>query len=360
MELQNFIQNNDYINEFKNLKLNTRKYSKLGLLIVKIYHNQKYDYDTYPWIKYCRGAVININNNKLVCIPPIDSVKKENLSQIIEEYNPSYLYQPLVDGTMINMFYHNNEWFISTRSNIGAKNSWDGKISFNKMFEEIVGNDFSSMLDKCCCYSFVMQHTKNRIVTPIEKNKVYLVEKHKMGDNIETCVDFEDINNVENIFSFDSTYLSNYLNNLYYSIKGFTIKGKNERYKWINPNYMYVHDIKMNNNNKFLNYMDLRHQWLLNEYLLYFPEEREIFNKYRDKIKYVKDLLYSSYVRYKIKKEIDIKNIEYCLRPLVGELHDFYKKTNIKITQKYVSSYVNKLDGKRLIFIINNITESKV
>ena len=35
MELQNFICNTDYLNEFKKLKLNVRKYSKLGLIIVK-------------------------------------------------------------------------------------------------------------------------------------------------------------------------------------------------------------------------------------------------------------------------------------------------------------------------------------
>ena len=35
---------------------------------------------------------------------------------------------------MINMFYHNDELMISTRSNIGAKNSWDGKESFKNVF----------------------------------------------------------------------------------------------------------------------------------------------------------------------------------------------------------------------------------
>tara|TARA_Y100000996_G_scaffold391296_1_gene353168 strand:- start:1271 stop:2353 length:1083 start_codon:yes stop_codon:yes gene_type:complete len=360
MELQNFIQNNDYISEFKKLKLSFRKYSKLGLLIVKTYQNNNCDYETYPWMKYCRGAVIDIINHKLVCIPPMKSEEKEDLDEIIDGYDSGLEYQPLVDGTMINVFYHNDEWFVSTRSNIGAKNSWDGKISFNRMFEEVVGKEFYSNLDKECCYSFVLQHTKNRIISPIEENKVYLVEKYKLGEKIERCVEFEEIVSIEKIFSFDSTYLKNYTGDLFFSIKGFTIKGDGVRYKWINPNYKYVEGIKMNNNNKFLSYMELRQKWLLNEYLCYFPEERHLFNSYRDKITYVKDLIYSSYVRYRIKKEIDIKEVEYCLRPIMGELHDFYKKNSVKITQKYVSSFVNKLDGKKLIFIINRITDSKV
>ena len=228
------------------------------------------------------------------------------------------------------------------------------------MFEEVVGIEFYSTLDKGCCYSFVLQHIKNRIITPIEGNKVYLVEKYKLGETIERCVELDKIVSVENIFSFDSTYLNNYTSDLFFSIKGFTIKGNGVRYKCVNPNYKYVESIKMNNNNKFLSYMELRQKWLLNEYLSYFPEERHLFNSYRDKITYVKSLIYSSYVEYRIKKEIDIKDIEYCLRPIMGELHDFYKKNNVKITQKYVSSYVNKIDGKRLIFIINRITDLKV
>ena len=36
MELQNYIQNKDYFQEFKNLKLNVRKYSKMGLMMLRL------------------------------------------------------------------------------------------------------------------------------------------------------------------------------------------------------------------------------------------------------------------------------------------------------------------------------------
>jgi hypothetical protein len=360
MEFQNFIQSNDYINEFKKLKLNFRKYSNLGLLIVKAYRNNKYDYDKYPWIRYCRGAVIDINNHKLVCIPPMKSEENEDINDIIKDYDSTFEYQPLIDGTMLNLFFHNDEWYTSTRSNIGAKNSWDGKMAFNKMFEEVVGNGLYSKLDKECCYSFVLQHTKNRIISPIEENKVFLVEKYKIGEQIERCVELEKIESIEKIFSFDDIYLKNYSQDLLFSIKGITIKSNGNRHKWINPNYKYVEDIKMNNNNKFLSYMELRQKWLLNEYLEYFPEELVLFNDYRDKITNLKELVYASYVNYRIKKDIELKDIEYTLRPIMYELHDFYKKNNVKITKNYVSGYINKLDGKRLIFILNRINKSKV
>lgn len=360
MELQNFICNTDYLNEFKKLKLNVRKYSKLGLIIVKTYRNNKYDYKTNPWIRYCRGAVIDINRHRLVCIPPMKSNEKDDLDQIKNEFDTRFEYQPLIDGTMINMFYHNDEWFISTRSNIGAKNSWDGKMQFNKMFEEVVGKDFYSKLDKECCYSFVLQHIKNRIVTPIEENKVYLVEKYKLGETIKRCTELDKIDNIETIFSFKFEYINNYNHNLYFSIKGFTIKSDGLRYKWINPNYKYVHDLKMNNNNKFLSYMELRKKWILNDYLKFFPEELHLFNGYKEKLNIVINLLYNTYVNYRVTKEIDVKDINYSLRPHINELHNYYKETKVKITPKYVRKYINGLDGKMLIFIINRITDSKV
>jgi hypothetical protein len=46
----------------------------------------------------------------------------------------------LVDGTMINLFNVNNEWLLSTRSNIGCTNKWSQGINFKEMFDECSKN----------------------------------------------------------------------------------------------------------------------------------------------------------------------------------------------------------------------------
>ena len=84
-------------------------------------------------------------------------------------------------------------------------------------------------------------------------NKIIMVEKYKLGENIEKCYDFENIKNIENISSFDLDGLKTYSFNIPYYIKGFTFN-QMIRYKWINPAYTYVESLKMNNNNKFLSY----------------------------------------------------------------------------------------------------------
>ena len=167
MELQKFInENENFIQAFKDHKVFVRKYSKQGLVLVKCYRNNVYDYELHPWLKYCRGAIIDIEKRQLVCIPPMKSNQKYNLEEIIDEYDETKMYEPLIEGTMINMFYHNDEWMIATRSNIGAKNSWEKKEPFYNMFLEVHGNEWFEGLNKGYCYSFILHHIKNRNVWP--------------------------------------------------------------------------------------------------------------------------------------------------------------------------------------------------
>ena len=195
MELQKFINDNeDYIFKFKENKMQVKKYTKLGLVLVKTYSNNEYDYENNPWMRYCRGSIINMENNRVVCVPPIKSFQKKEIN--IDDYDNTFVFEPLIDGTMINMFYHNDQWMMSTRSSIGAKNSWDEKIKFCELFENINGTDWYSNLNKEKSYSFVLQHRKNRIVSQIMNDNIFLVEVHDMKDLIRRLEqkDFDTLN----------------------------------------------------------------------------------------------------------------------------------------------------------------------
>ena len=356
MELQEFIDtNDDYISQFKEHKLYVRNYTRLGLLIVKSNRKNTYDYINHPWLSYCRGAIINTKTNRLVCIPPQKAFRDDNLQKIIDDYSEEFSYEPLFEGTMINMFYHNDQWMIATRSNIGAKNSWDSKYPFNKMFIDVYGDEWFEELKKDYCYSFVLHHIKNRIITPIENNDIFLVENYLISSDKIEKKELQTISNITNTFPLTKNMLKDYQGDLYFSIKGFTIKGRNERKNYINCNYKYVEALKMNYNNKFLNYIALKQQRLLNEYLKYFPEDSYLFNDYRNSFNQIRMKLYERYVSKFIKKEIEIKDVEYPLKPLLYELHKSYKTTGEKITVKTVSYYLHSLDGKKILFILNKL-----
>jgi len=358
MELQTFVnQNTDYVNKFKEHGLYIRKYSLLNLILVKAKGNVEYDYENNEWMRYCRGAIINTQTNRVICIPPVKSFRKEELE--LDDYDDTFYFEPLVDGVMVNMFYHNDEWMISTRSNIGAKNKWDGKKPFHELFKNINGIEWFNILDKNCCYSFTMQHKDNRIITPVYKNIIFMNEIHNLKDGEITRLnrrDFPKIDGIDNIITLEKKGINIYLeSNNVFSVKGFTIKKGPLRIKWINPNYEYVENLKVNNNNKFFSYMELRRSFKLAEYLKFFPEEQFLFDNYRSNYNNIKNELYNSYVSLKIRKEKEWSDIKYEFKPLVKELHNEYKQGKGKINAQYVSSYMDRLPIGKIFFIYNRI-----
>jgi len=345
MELQKYIDNTDnYLQEIRNHKVYVQK--NKGLALFKLYRNNDYDYENNPWLRYCRGAIVDLNTNRLICVPPMKSNKVEDSNELNDSENISY--ENLLEGTMVNMFYHDDQWKISTRSNIGCKNSWDGKMSFSDMFREVSDVQHYKDLKQNHCYSFVLQHKRNRIISPVFENRIVLVHQY----NLETMEpsELDELYHIERSLKIN---LQDYKGVLKFSIKGLTFLKDGVRYKWINPEHEYVLSLKMNHNDKFLNYIDLRKQRLLKEYLKYFPEDSHQFEEYQRKFYLIKNHLYECYVNHFIKKELDLKEINYSLKPHLFKLHEFYKRDGEKINVKIVSDYLHSLDGKQIMFICN-------
>ena len=346
MELQTYIQTNpDYLSQFKEHGMYVQK--KKHLALVKAKRNKDYDYDTNPWMQYCRGSIIDTRTNRVICVAPRKAYQIPDVDEL--QSMESEEISVLVDGTMVNAFFVDEEWMLSTRSMIGANNQWDGKQSFRKLFEEVCPT-WSQNLDPQYCYSFVLVHRNNRNVSPINENGIFLAEQHRLGETIEK-VPLSEIDGIHNVKLLDNEFLTNYKTPLYFSIKGFTVKQKNKRYKWINPSFLYVQGLKMNHNDKLMNYISLRQTGYLKEYLQYFPEESVIMNQYRDDFNTLKDELHTHYLRVNVYKTNTIKDVPYELKPLVKELHQMYYSTGEPITRKVVSNYLHSMDGKRVLFI---------
>ena len=77
--------------------------------------------DHKSWKRFCRGLIINPNDNSILAVPPVKSYECTKEEFFSGEINDSLIIQELVEGTMINMYYHNDQWNYSTRSSIGLK-----------------------------------------------------------------------------------------------------------------------------------------------------------------------------------------------------------------------------------------------
>tara|TARA_Y100000389_G_scaffold120659_2_gene118008 strand:+ start:1940 stop:3010 length:1071 start_codon:yes stop_codon:yes gene_type:complete len=354
MELQTYINTHEnYISDFKKLGFKVNSYKNLR--IVSYPYDKKPEYNSQDDIYklYLKGAVIDINTNRVICLPPIKSLDISTES----ENQDGAIYQSLIDGTMINLFYHGDKWIISTRSEIGGYNKWTNKKSFRQMFDECCELDCDS-LDKDMSYSFVMKHIENRNVSPVNNNELILVEVYNFSeDNVKKLEreEYPELNCIIHDIYTDREELMKLFQGpvIPYYIKGYTVKYDNLRYKWINPYFEEVRNLKINMNNHLLNYIELRRNGNLKKYLRYYPEHNHLFNNYKEKLHDLSNDLFTTYKNVFVHKSIDKKEIPYHLNPLVYDIHGRYLKTKIPTNWESVKDYIHTVPSKKLVFAMN-------
>ena len=354
MELQNYINSHpNYISEFKNIGFKINSFKKLKIISYPYNQKPKYNQNNL-WQLYCRGAVIN-SDHKIISLPPIHSINTNDQNQEFD--NQNIIYEHLIDGTMINLFYNNDEWIITTRSEIGGYNKWDNNKSFRQMFDDCSQLDYET-LDKSMSYSFVMRHTENRNISPIHQNELFLVEVYDYKNN--TIRKLSKSEYPDNIYSIDQSYENKEeFMKMYegpvinYFIKGFIIKSNSLCYKWINPYFIEVKNLKINMNNHLLNYIELRRNGNLKKYLRYFPEHQHLFNNYKEKIHSLSNDLYTTYKNVFIHKTTNKNDIPYHLKPMIYQIHKNYLNTKNPTTWTDIKDYIHTIPSKKLTFSLN-------
>lgn len=372
------------------------------LSIAKYNHNTKPDIadDDYEYSNmFCRGVIVNTETNKIICLPTPKSCSDTQLNGVFESVRgeENIRLEPLLDGTMINIFYNieDSDWEISTRTVIGADCRWNSDKTFRDMFFEILENDcqeksqFFNQFSKDTSYSFVMMHVDNRIVTPVIKNELILVDAYKLEfvNNVNKVykVDIQDFyidlyrkarQNESHIYGFEinsmlkhdiiksdnkETLYNDFLKliennsssfNLY-SNKGFALKIGEYRFNFKNPLYERVKFLKGNSPKKLFTYVEQRHNGTLTEYLKYFKESLHDYSHYREKIHIMTQELYDYYCSTFKQKTTSLKeDVPYQLKPLCYELHGNYLETKKPVHFKMIKDYVNKLPPQRLYFVL--------
>ena len=355
MELQIFVDtSSNYLNLLKSKKFIIRRFYKYGLYLIKYSYDN--DIDTNSYEKYCRGALVEMNTNKVIFVPPSKAIESTIIEDSID------FVQELYDGTMINLIYHNNEWILFTRSDIGLNNKWNAK-SFKTMLEECGSINYDA-LNKEYTYSFVMQHVDNRNISIINENKLILVEVRHNLNIVDMSLIKDNLNPFINSLGFIiaeslspekiEAYLNILNNNTINSFnwKGLTYKKDNNRYNIINPMFENVKELSTNTNNPLFNFVHLWKTDKLKEYLYYFNEYTNLFEKYKIILNICIKELYDNYVKIKIKKSKYLKDVPFQLKPLIHELHKIYLKDNNKMTYNKTQLYFKNLDAKRSTFIL--------
>lgn len=367
-----------------NLKYNVWKH-KNGVN----YHVLKYDKE---WLSkelvssvgMVRSVIFKDNGTVVSFAPPkslpVDGLTIDNTNEL------NYVAETFVEGTMMNVFYETetNSWEIATRSSVGGRTCFfmeDGfkeENTFSYMFNEVctsIGLDLND-LNKKYMYSFVMQHPRNRIVKMIKNMALYLVSVyHIENDNTIHVVpinkDIEQFglksNTVKIVESIPLKSNDDLIHcresmasmNTPYDTVGVMIKNNlGERYKFRNPTYEHVRQLRGNQPKLQYQYLSLRQSGKMTEYLQYYKEHKNPFNEFRNMIHAYTNELFTNYIRCYIKKEKELKEFPEKFKTHMFAIHhEIYLKSlrpnNEYVNKDVVIRYFNGLHPSKQMFILN-------
>jgi hypothetical protein len=293
--------------------------------------------------------------------------------------------EQFVEGTMINVFYDTNYgvngcWQIATRNTVGAEVSffkWSNK-TFHSMFldacSEIKLN--VSTLNPNFCYSFVLQHPENRIVTPFKRPNLYLIAVYQiLNESNEVRVVEHDISIVQQNGLWDQTGIkftekyefTSYTElieqfaspNTPYDVMGIVIRNTDtgERTKVRNPNYEEVRQLRGNQPKLQYQYLSLRKAGKLPEFLKYFPETKEEMSKFRDQVHMFTRTLHQNYIACYVKREKPLAEFPDQYKTHMYKLHEIYlnelRAQQLFVSNTVVMKYVNNLHPSLLMYSLN-------
>jgi len=369
----------DEIAKSLNLKLKTWKFGGVNYHILK-YDKEWLARENEKTIGLLRSVIFK-DDGKIVCFAPPKSQNTENIKITSED---QYVSEQFVEGTMINMFYEteNSSWQIATRTSVGGKlnfymeNGFKSEETFSSMFEEIVSEvcpNLREKLNQNYMYSFVIQHPRNRIVKPVVEKRLYLVEIYeidglnvtskndKMEDVVKEIANLKlpkrlPVKSEEELNQCKETCASM---NTKYSVVGVIIKDKEgNRYKFRNPNYEHVRKLRGNQPKLQYQYLALRQEGKIAEYLKYYPEQKRVFNEYRNLMHDYTNQLFENYIKCYVKKERELKTFPENYRTHMYKLHhEHYIPTLMPkkegINKSYVINYFNAIHPAKQMFVLN-------
>ena len=330
-----------------------------------------------------RSVVINTNNKVVVFSPP-KSLSSDDFMVKYNNITDDITAEEFVEGTMINLFWDdtlglNGCWEISTRNTVGATSSFykgPKAKTFREMFLEAASenNLVLENLDKKYCYSFVLQHPENRIVVPFNNPYLYLVAIYSIQDqNENVCVEAYEVHEFKKMFEntkvkFPEIYkfekysqlIEKYSSmNTSYNIVGVVIRNKTtgERSKIRNPVYEQVRMLRGNQPKLQYQYLSLRKEGKVGEFLKYYPENKKEFSQFRDQLHLFTQTLFSNYVACFIKK---IKKLEEFSSQYKIHMYNIHQKyiNELREEKKFVNHYfviqfVNGLHPSLLMYSLN-------
>jgi hypothetical protein len=341
-----------------------------------IHYNKKLlDTENMDKYKYIRSIIVDKTDNKVVMISPFKSLPFEEFKQ---KYPDNILVEEFIEGTMINVFFANNKWQISTKTNIGGNTKFFSKKTFKELFYEAVDESCIqlNLLDESISYSFVLQHPENRIVCKFMTTRLYLVEAYRLDQtNIEIlnvrellkspAFEYSRVHSpwVHSFHEYDDLEQINMYNK---NCMGIIIRNywNNDRTKLRSKEYEQIRLLRGNNPNLYYHFIELSRNNKVDKFLQHYSEYTSDFEKWKIMNDKFNTNLYKNYVRCYIKKEAKLGSFPNNYKTHMFHLHEYYKnvlKSEKKfITLENVNKYIDGIDIPLYIWSVKYDNKEKI
>lgn len=321
-------------------ELNTENFPELKKKLKKEYNLQVKEFENLyninikknkinnnPQLNFCNGIILEKETNKTIC----------NIFSVVKEYPDSYNYnnfeelcvEEAIDGTLIKVYYYNDQWRVATNRCIDAKTAfWICNQSFYDLFMEAAKSINFAHLNKTYSYAFILQHPKNRNVTKYNKTNIVYIYSYDNVNNVEVVDEsllFLDRPKKFKFASWDEMMSS--LSTMNYSQEGYMIYNKNrEITKIVNPNFKMVKDMKGNTPDMVYRCLVLYKLGKMDEFLGIYPEYTHNFNYIKTFLYNLSNKIYMLYTSRHVKKQPVSVPPHYDI--ILNHLHKDYIQSN--------------------------------
>ena len=347
---------------------NITKYQKDDLVVLK-YKKNALNTTNVGSLGRVRSVIYNTKTNSIVSCSPAKSYSLDDFNKVIEFDDTKVQFEEYVEGTMINMFYDNDEWKMATRSLLGGRGVFfKGGKTFRQMFLECTIEqdiDFENFNQEYC-YSFVIQHSDNRIVTKFTKPNAVLCAVYKCNGSVVEEVSFDVVDPEKKLTrpkTFTFTTIEDARKELAnadstpYHVQGVVMKFDGVRSKIRNPNYEYVRRLRGNQPKSQFQYLSLRKSGKVSEFLEYYPEFAQEFQEYRSQVHDFTSRLHTNYINCYVKKKMPLGKYPKEFRQHMYTIHQKYINELIPnkqyVSRDFVIKYVNEMPSPHLMYAIN-------
>lgn len=312
-----------------------------------------------PLVRDCTGIVFEKETNKLLhfsfqkCYEGLNFGHDNFNEEKLEDMSIVNLY---FTGSLIKIFYYDNNWHIASSKNINASNTyWGSKRSFKELFIDCIEisydlryDEFLEKLDKSYCYTYIIQHPEINNMLKIKTPLAFILNKVNTETLEEVIPDLQNllVNKTVKEIKNTKNLCENYI---IYNIDPITKNVKN-RIKVLSEDYYRLQEI-------YGNYPDIGLRYLEGDFNI----RQQLRREFPYEAKFIKiDILYNKSINYilmsyenvfikKTKKITDVPKNHVNTIKILNKMNKKIEKNDIYYHLK------NNKNIKEVAYIINYI-----